>query len=253
MKRLTAILLLFFFKTLPVTAQPFASWSGKELILNNGVVERTISLPSVPGPFITTLYKPVQGSHRFFEKESPDFQFEVSGTLYSGKGNWTVRNVKRHNDSRQGDGAAITLLSQDKKIELTIQFLLYPDLPVVRKNLEIKNLSSKTAMVESVDVEKFDVTGYSASTFSWICHDYGRRRSIGPYNGNMQDALVTVHNSDWEQGIVIGNEASGVLKHTAVFWEELAISSGLTHKNAVYPFRKYLQPSEVFVTPQVFT
>ena len=253
MKRLTAILLLFFFKTLPVTAQPFASWSGKELILNNGVVERTISLPSVPGPFITTLYKPVQGSHRFFEKESPDFQFEVSGTLYSGKGNWTVRNVKRHNDSRQGDGAAITLLSQDKKIELTIQFLLYPDLPVVRKNLEIKNLSSKTAMVESVDVEKFDVTGYSASTFSWVCHDYGRRRSIGPYNGNMQDALVTVHNSDWEQGIVIGNEASGVLKHTAVFWEELAISSGLTHKNAVYPFRKYLQPSEVFVTPQVFT
>jgi alpha-galactosidase len=83
---------------------------------------------------------------------------------------------------------------------MTIQFLLYPDLPVVRKNLEIKNLSSKTAMVESVDVEKFDVTGYSASTFSWIAHDYGRRRSIGPYNGNMQDALVTVHNSDWEPG-----------------------------------------------------
>ncbi len=107
--------------------------------------------------------------------------------------------------------------------------------------------------LESVDIEKFLITEYDVTTYGWICHDYGRRRSIGPYDGNMQDALITVHESRWQQGIVIGNEAPGVVKHTAVFWQERSIISGLTHKDANYPFRKYLNPNEYFETPQVFT
>jgi alpha-galactosidase len=69
----------------------------------------------------------------------------------------------------------------------------------------------------------------------------------------MQDGLVIVHQSDWEAGIVIGNEASGVLKRTSVFWGAAEITSGLTHKNARYPFRKWIKPGEDFETPQVFT
>lgn len=42
-----------------------------------------------------------------------------------------------------------------------------------------------------------------------IAEDY----SIGSYDGNMQDALLTVHNSDLQQqGIVIGNEGAEVYK-----------------------------------------
>ncbi len=69
----------------------------------------------------------------------------------------------------------------------------------------------------------------------------------------MQDALVTVHNSHWKQGIVIGNEAPGVMKHTSVFWDGRSICSGLTHKTSPFPFRKYIHPNETFSTPQVFT
>lgn len=58
---------------------------------------------------------------------------------------------------------------------------------------------------------------------------------------------------DWESGIVIGNEASGVMKRTSVFWEAPEICSGLTHKNAPFPFRKWIKPQESFETPQVFT
>ena len=69
----------------------------------------------------------------------------------------------------------------------------------------------------------------------------------------MQDALLTIHNSDWKQGIVIGNEVAGVVKHTSVVWEDNTICSGLTHKDARFPFRKYLKPNESFETPHVFT
>ncbi len=247
------LIILLQFSAIFISAQPFAKWTKTELKLNNGVVERTIQLPAGNGNFITTLYKPAAGEFLYFTDTNTDFQFEINNRIYSGRSNWSFKNIESQIDSSGGKGVAVTLLSEDKKIELTIQFLLYPALPVIRKNLIIKNLSPQTIQLESVDVEKFEVTNYWATTFSWICHDYGRRRSIGPYDGNMQDALITVHNSDWQQGIVIGNEASGVMKHTSVFWNEPAICSGLTHKDARFPFRKYLKAGEVFITPSVFT
>lgn len=238
---------------LGVSAQPFASWTSTELKLSNGVVERIIKLPAGPGTFTTTAYRPVDSEFRYFMDSNTDFQFEVDNTIYSGKSKWMLGNIERYKDIHEGDGVAVTLSSEDKKIELTLQFLLYPASPAVRKNLRIKNLSGKTIQLESVDIEKFEVTEYWPTTFSWIFHDYGRRRSIGPYNGNTQDALTIVHNSDWKQGVVIGNEASGVMKQTAVFWNERTITTGLTHKDARFPFKKYIDPNEVFTTPQVFT
>jgi alpha-galactosidase len=97
------------------------------------------------------------------------------------------------------------------------------------------------------------VPGYFPVTFSWIYHDYGRRRFIGPYDGNKQDALIIVHDMNREQGIVLGNEATGVMKHTSVFYEAQDIRLGLTHKNSLFPFRKWIKKDETFETPMVFT
>ncbi len=240
--------------TAPVaTDPPFAKWTKTELVLNNGLVQRTLKLPATEGSLLTTLYKPAEGDFKYFTQANPDFQFELNGRSYAGSGDWRLVAVQAITDARQGDGAAVTLQSKDGVAEVTVRFLLYPGLPVIRKNLVIKNLTRERVRLESVDVEKFNVTAYYAPTFSWICHDYGRRRSIGPYDGNMQDALLTVHNSDWQQGMVIGNEAAGVVKHTSVCWEEPAILSGLTHKDARFPFRKYIAGGDSFTTPQVFT
>ncbi|WP_046247174.1 glycoside hydrolase family 36 protein [Hymenobacter terrenus] len=232
---------------------PFAKWTSSELVLNNGVVQRAVQLPATEGSFLTTLYKPVTGDFKYFEKTNSDFEFEVNNTVYDGSNSWRLVAIQRITDARQGDGAAVTLQSQDKKIELTVRFLLYPQLPVIRKSLVVKNLTNKDVALESVDIEKFKTTPYYASTFSWVCNDYGRRRSLGPYEGSPQDALVILHNMDWEAGIVIGNEATGVLKRTSTFWNAAEISAGLTHKNARFPFRKWIKPGESFETPQVFT
>ena len=239
----------------PIFAQkPFAKWTNTELTLNNEIVHRTLKLPSdTEGSFLTTIYKPVKGEFKYFAKESLDFQFEINNKIYSGASGWRLLNIQKITDTKAGEGATVRLQSADKQVELTVRFLLYPNLPVIRKNLIVKNLSKETAVLESVDVEKLSLTGYYATTFSWVCADYGRRRSIGAYDGTMQDALLTVHNSDWQQGIVIGNEAAGVVKHTSFCWEEPTICSGLTHKNARFPFRKYIKQGESFETPQVFT
>ncbi|MEI8287957.1 MAG: glycoside hydrolase family 36 protein [Verrucomicrobiota bacterium] len=232
---------------------PFAHWTKSELILDNGLVKRTIRLPSPTGSFLTKSYQPVAGEFKYFLPANTDFQFEINGAIFSGKHEWNLSAVTVISDSRGGDGAAVTLLSANKKVEVTVKYLLYPNLPVVRKNLVVKNLDDEEVCLESIDVERFQVTAYNSTTFSWICGDYGRRRSIGPFDGNMQDALVIVHNLDWQAGIVIGNEAAGVMKHTSVFWDSPTICTGLTHKDARFPFRKWLKPGELFETPQVFT
>jgi len=234
-------------------AQPFAHWTKTELSLNNGIVQRIIQLPNPEGNFLTKTYKPVDGEFKYFLPENTDFQFEVNGITYSGKSDWTIIEVKSISDLHEGDGAMVSMISQDKKIELSLKFLLYPNSPVIRKSLVVKNLGKSEVSLESVDVELLNITSYFATTFSWIYSDYGRRKSIGPYEGNMQDALVMVHNSDWQSGMVIGNEATGVLKRTSVFWNAPEICSGLTHKDARFPFRKWIQPNESFETPQVFT
>jgi alpha-galactosidase len=248
------LFILVQFTILPgLFAQPFAKWTQKELTLSNGLVERTIQLPEQKGSFVTTAYKPISGVFDYFLPISGDFQFDLNGTIYSGNSTWSFVGIKNITDSRQGDGAAVTLQSADTKVEVTVNFLMYPNLPVIRKSLTVKNLGTQDASLESVDIEKFATTSYWASTFSWIYSDYGRRKKIGSYQGDAQDALVIVHNMDSESGIVIGNEATGVLKRTTAFYDADEISSGLTHINDRYPFRKWIKPQESFETPQVFT
>jgi alpha-galactosidase len=231
----------------------FARWTDSELILQNGLITRTIRLPAKTGSYYTAEYKPSEGKFNYFAKKSPDFRFSINDTVYSGTGTWTLLAIKPHTDAHGGSGAAVTLRSQDQRVEVTLNYLLYPNLPVVRKSLAVRNTGSTSFALESVDTELFEAALYHTTTFSWICHDYGRRRSIGPYQGDMHDALVVVHDPDSQQGVVLGNEAPGITKHTSVFWEEPTLLTGLTHADGRYPFRKHIAPGEVFETPPVFT
>lgn len=231
----------------------FSRWTKSELVLNNGIVQRIIKLPGDTGSFVTNSYRPVYGTFHYFSTRNIDFQFEIDGRTYSGNTNWNLIQIKTITDDLQGNGAAVILQSTDKKIELTVNFLMYPGLPIVRKYLVVKNISKEEISLESVDVEKFNFPSAYPSTYSWIYSDYGRRKSIGPYEGNMQDALFILHDPDRESGIVVGNEASGVLKRTSFFWNAQELCTGLTHKDARFPFRKWIKTGESFETPKVFT
>jgi len=231
----------------------YAKWTKTELILCNGLVRRTIQLPSLRGNFLTVFYKPMAGNYDPISDTCSDFQFEVDDIIYSGRSKWKLADIKVITDNHNGSGASVTIKSQDKKVELTLKFLMYPNSPAIRKSLVVKNLTDKSVRLESVDVEKFEVPEYYPVTYSWVYTDYGRRRHIGPYDGNKQDALIIIHDMNREQGMVLGNEATGVMKHTSAFYETQDICLGLTYKNSLFPFRKWIDKGQRFETPQVFT
>jgi alpha-galactosidase len=252
-KAIILFLLILTFSETGIANNPFAKWTKTDLILCNGIVSRTIKLPSPGGSFLTLIYKPLNGDFNYFSDTCTDFQFEVNDIVYSGRGHWELEDIRIITDNNEGSGAAVSMISENRKIEVTLKFLMYPNSPAIRKSLVVKNLSEQTVKLESVDVEKFEVPGYYPVTFSWIYHDYGRRRYIGQYDGGKQDALIIVHDMNREQGIVLGNEATGVMKHTSVFYDSQDICVGLTHKNSLFPFRKWTEKGESFETPQVFT
>lgn len=224
-----------------------------ELVLTNGLFVRKTELPEKRGMYCLQEYRPLSGEFPFFEQDGEEFSFVLNGITYSGSTGWRMESLKEAPSSEQGEGVTVVLEALAAPVKVEITYIWYPDLPFVRKRLVIHNETQGEQCLESVDVEQFPVNEYSVPTFSWIYSDYGRKKSIGPYLGTLQDSLTVVHNPDWESGIILGNEAPGVLKGVSVWSRGRKITLGLTHKDEDFPFRKYLRAGENFTAPDVFT
>ncbi len=187
---------------------------------------------------------------------SDEFSFEINDKLYTGHSLWEVKSIDPATDSLQGAGAAVTLTSTAAGlagIELKIDYLLYPNSPVVRKRLTVKNTSANEFKLESVDVERLWVAyPVSSHQSNYIYSNYARRMSIGPFIGNHYDSVVLFHDNVTYNGMALGNEAPGFLKRTTCYLDGGHISIGLTHKDQKMPFRKWLKPGDVFEGPWAF-
>ncbi len=239
---------------------PVVARSGDQIILSNRVVTRTIRLPTAARPtlgtigFRTTVVRSryFTGESGKFEQEADEFGFLANDIAYSGKSAWVLRGTVDAGDTLQGRGVDIRLGSADGRVEVTLRYLVYPGLPVVRKTLTVRNLGPAALKLENVDVECFNFEFYWPATMSWVYSDYGRRKSLIPFVGGRQDALVALHNPDWGEGVVLGNEAAGVNKYTAAFADGRTFKSGLARRDAGLPFRRWLAPGASFAAPRTF-
>ncbi|MDP4131625.1 MAG: alpha-galactosidase [Bacteroidota bacterium] len=244
------ILLSLLFVHLFTSAQPFASWKGNQLILDNGVVRRELVLEE--NKIITRSLKLKGDDLNFDTGESGEFSFALNDENYDGSSGWQLASMKPGKDDQHGDGVVVNLNGTGnlKGIGLAITYLLYPDLPVIRKQIQISNQTAKEIKLESVDVEKLRL-GFSYVE-SVVYTNYGRQKHLGTYIGNWDDPLLAIHSYSNNAGILLGNEAPGVLKRIdyATLGDNADI--GLTHSNDLYPFRKYIRPGESWTSPRVF-
>lgn len=227
-----------------------------KLILTNGLFVRSIQLPNRDGQYLLKEYHSVGEKNLFFNDTSEEFSFTLNGTAYTGSTGWNLLSVCDAQIYGEGEGVVVSLASKTGGINVEISYIWYEGLPFISKTLKIQNRTQTEQCLESVDVEKFSIApspGYLVPTFSWIYSDYGRKKSIGPYRGDLQDSLIIVHHPDWEAGIVLGNEAPGVLKGASIWSRGMEITLGLTHSDEEFPFRKYLAAGEIFIAPSVFT
>ena len=233
-----------------LNGQDFASWQNHSLFLNNGVVTREIVVEN--GNICTKSLK-IKGNDLNFDSEkSKEFSLEIDGKLCDGESGWELISFIRAGDTRQGKGATVKLQGTKafSGIEADITYLLYPDLPVIRKQITLLNNSGKEIRIESFDIEKL-IPGFSFVE-SVTYANYGRQKHLSTYVGDWDDALIAVHSYSKNAGILLGNESPGVLKRTAYNTGYNNVEIGLTHKRDNYPFRKYIKNGEQWSTPKVF-
>ena len=234
----------------PCFGQKVVKWENDSLILDNDVIRRTIVFSENS---MSTTSLALEGNPGFIRSGANEFYFELDGQGVTGAGPWKLISKDEVVDDFKGQGVAVTLRGIEnelKNIEITITYMLYPDLPVIRKKITFRNRGEGDIKIEALDVEHF---GFSWSdTHAWILTNYARQKQLGPYVGNWNDPAVIVHDISGRKGIVLGNEAPGVTKRTSAYVDGRSATIGLTHPEQDYAFRKWLAPGEEWKSPWVF-
>ncbi|MCM5663290.1 glycoside hydrolase family 36 protein [Galbibacter mesophilus] len=184
--------------------------------------------------------------------KSKDFSFLWNGKRYSGLSDWTLVKTTNFKDEDGGKGLSVTLKEKvvNPSVEITIFYVVYSDIPVIRKWIQFKNLASKESNLEDLTVE--DLSTNLNKIDSWVYHNYARMKHLMKYEGDWDDPLVVVHDHSKRAGIALGNEAVGVLKRTAFHTTENNVEIGLTKPSSTYPFRKWLAPNETWESYKTF-
>ena len=231
-------------------AQDFATFSGNSLLLSNGLITREIVIAD--GKILSKSLKLKDNDLNFNSGKSKEFSLYIDSKNCDGQSGWNLMSFVAANDNYKGNGATVKLQGTKgfSGIEVHITYLLYANLPVIRKHISIFNHTGEEIMIESLDVEKL-VLGFdyiSAVAYT----NYGRQKHLSTYIGDWDDPVIAVHSYSRNAGILLGNESPGVLKRTAYNTEYNNIEIGLTHKEEKYPFKKYIKNSEQLDKPKCF-
>ncbi|WP_298367351.1 glycoside hydrolase family 36 protein [uncultured Lutibacter sp.] len=245
-----------------IFAQVKISFKNNVLLLENSVFQRKINLDS-NGKLTTISYKLLKDNEEFIQNNknfnkkdsdkftvstSDEFSFLLNDKKHTGLSGWDYNSHKYIKD-----GIKLFLKSKTSNFNIAITYLVYPNLPMVRKKIEIFNTYNKELKIESLDVERLKIAGGGVGTASWIMNDYGRQKHLGQFIGNCYDPVVVVHNHKERKGIFLGNEAPGVMKRTSVFLQQSLLTVGLTHIEQNFGFRKWIKPNTSWESTWVFS
>ena len=106
----------------------------------------------------------------------------------TGLNRWNVISCEPVTDETGGEGCIITLAGAEKEndqLEVSITYLLYPELPLIRKKMAFRNTGVRDFRIEALDVEHLKLSW--SDTHCWTVMDYGRYKQLGPYVGDWND------------------------------------------------------------------
>ncbi len=236
------------------TLGKFYSVNDNSIKLNNGTLSRTVYYDKSTHQFLSSDFSLDAGKENVIKSTSNEFYFELNGETFTGKNKWKFIQALPATDSNHGNGVEVMLRGDEPasmNLTLRITYLLYPAMPVIHKKIALENSGAEDIKIESLDVENFQLP--FDITHTWVMKNYARQKHLGPYLGDWNDAAVVVHDVTGRRGILLGNEAPGVMKRTSVMLDGSTATIGLTHHNENFPFRKWLKRNESWESSWAFT
>jgi len=244
MKDLKAVLIFFLsFATLQVWAQ------ADSIILKNKSVSRTFYFDKGAPGFYTGSYRNLVTGVEYARSGTGEFGIEVNGTEVTGK-----NCVYLHHDtSRSGDQTTlnVVLSTPVSNIRIALQYIMYDDIPLIRKRLQVINQGASEAILENLDVERLQFN-VMYTYMNEVYSNYGTHLTRVPYKGDYNDAAVLLFNPIEKQGVIFGNEAPSVLKRIELYTKPNQVAVGMSMIDEPFPFKKALAPGETFTSPRTF-
>ncbi len=225
-------------------------YAQNKAILDNGLIRREINLE---GNHISSdSYTMYSEKDNFIKSKADEFSFLVNDIRFTGLSNWS--NVAQRDTVAPNGGKGIIISFdnlENNHFSVDAVYMVYPALPVVHKSLKIRNTGAGELKLEAVDVE-FLQTGWPALE-SYILRHYGRNKCFEPFVGDHNDPLVVIHDIYGAKGFAVGNEAVSMTKRTSFLLDGKSFTTGLTHPDQDFGFRKWLKSGEQWESPWVFT
>ena len=257
MKNFRSLLLLVLVFRLPLLVgqdMSYISIDDGVLVLDNGIIHREVKFEGDAGRIATTELRFSDEDFNYMSSADPSYEFRLNifNIALSGLNQWDFKDSEIANEESGGQEAILKFRGYGimAELELQLRYTIYPDLPVISKKIAIQNLGDQEIMLEGIDVEALSLYAFVAS--AEVYTQYSRYKHIGPYEGDWNDPLLALHFPETERGVLMGNEAPGVLKRIAYTKEANDLCAGLTHPGQEYPFRKWLKTGETFTAPEVF-
>jgi alpha-galactosidase len=249
LKQLFNTFSLLFIITGSACSQDYYVKSGNEIVLQNGSIVKVIRL-SGDSIYSTRLSDPANSVN--YISTSREFSLLVNDKPVNGYTGWKLVSAKKIIDDRGGNGVSILLKGNNEwnDLQVELNYLLYPGLPVIRKWLGFINSGRQDFKLEALNIEDMQTTISQISAN--IYNNYGRMKTLGRYIGNWDDPVLVVHDVTRRMGIAAGNEAPGVIKRTAFNTVSDNLEVGMTHPGQDFPFRKWLMPGEKWESPKTF-
>jgi len=241
------------FSVISLNSQPFATWDKKTLTLDNGIIKRVVQLSTNNQGITSTSFRLKNSAEEFLKQGSEEFHFDIDGKPLSGIDNWNLISVEAITAENKGAGAVVVLGRSNPDLEISITYLLYPGIPIIRKKISFMNTGVKELKLEALDIEYLRFLYSDTGTNCWVMNDYARHKSLGRFEGNCYDPIVVIHEVDHHRGMVLGNEAPGVMKRTTAFFKSNLLTIGLTEPKQKFGFRKWIKPGESWESTWVFT
>ena len=167
-------------------AQDYVSVKEELIVLSNEQLTREIALSENK---ISSVRLSMFGLDRNYIQSSREFAFLLNGQAVDGSSGWMTEKIEIIEDERSGHGVRVILQGRDSLsgLHLEINYLLYPDLPLVRKWIGFKNTGSDTLNIEEVNVE--DLQTDLSHVLTLVHHNYARMKHIGRFVGEWDDPV----------------------------------------------------------------
>ena len=218
---------------------------NERIVIQNRYMERIIGIRD--GISTTNLINRLNNKE-YSSTSCREFEMTINGKAYTGKDfKYVKANVFDISGGKQLDVRTIGAKPEIEGIELLLSFMVYEDMPVVRKQISLKNDTANELELVNLNMESLAfLPGHT------VYSNYGTLETGTPFIGDHSDPAVLLYDGDNHEGIILGNETPSMLKRIGCYEEPGHVSIGMKRIDEDYSFKAYVKKGEEFISPRSF-